>query len=318
MSREYVDHRNIQNFADRVVNLTRDDAIKYREQINRLRDKLEIFIKESPDFELRKMLLSGSLAKHTSLKNINDADVAMYVISAPEDVRELIDWLADKLRTAFPNFNPDQVVVQNYSVKVEFRGTGLDVDVVPVYWENEDDWGQLVSQEDGTKLKTNITLHKDFITERRKKYTPYYAQVVRLLKWWVKTKKEENSDFKFKSFMIELVLAKLYDDKKLSNDKDFPETILEFFDYIVKTNFNEVIYFTDYTGKPVSCNDPIRVFDPVNPDNNVARKYNEIDRDVIVSEAADAGDAIEAALKAPTKELTVRYWRNVFGSSFSV
>ena len=317
MSRDHVGHRQIQNFADRVVNLTRDDAKEYREQVNRLRDKLENFIKENPDFELRKMLLSGSLAKHTSLKNINDADVAIYVSSAPEDVGELIDWLADKLRTAFPNFNPDQVVMQNYSVKVEFRGTGLDVDVVPVYWE-EDDWGQLVSQEDGTKLRTNIALHKDFITQRRKEYNPYYAQVVRLLKWWVKTRKEENRDFKFKSFMVELVLAKLYDDKKFSNGEDFPETILEFFDYIVKTNFSETIYFTDYADKPLSCHDPIRVFDPVNSNNNVARKYNETDRDVIVSEAADAGDAIEAALKAPTKELTMRYWRNIFGSPFSV
>ena len=106
------------------------------------------------------MLLSGSLAKHTALKNLNDADVAVYISSAPEDVGELTEWLAKKLRKAFPNFHADQVVVQNYSVKVEFRGTGLDVDVVPVYQEDEDDWGKLVSQEDGTKLRTNITLHK--------------------------------------------------------------------------------------------------------------------------------------------------------------
>ena len=118
--------------------------------------------------------------------------------------------------------------------------------------------------------------------------------------------------------MVELVLAKLYDDKKLSNIEDFPETMLNFFDYIVKTNFSDLIYFTDYVEKPASCSDPIRVFDPVNAANNVARKYSESDRDVIVGEAANAGDAIEAALKAPTKELTVRYWRKIFGSSFSV
>jgi len=34
--------------------------------------------------------------------------------------------------------------------------------------------------------------------------------------------------------------------------------------------------------------------------------------------ALDAGDAIDAALKATTKEDTVRYWRKVFGPSFSV
>lgn len=317
MSREHIDHKHIHNYADRVVNLKREDASKYRDQVNRLRKKLETLIEENTDFELRKILLSGSLAKHTALKNINDADVAVYVTSAPEDVGELINWLADKLRTVFPNFNSDQVVIQNYSVKVEFRGTGLDVDVVPVYQEDENDWGQLVSQEDGTKLRTNITLHKEFIAKRRKEYTTY-AQVVRLLKWWVKIRKEQNSNFKFKSFMVELVLAKLFDDKEFSNAADYPETLLEFFDYIARTNFSENIFFTDYVGEPASSSDPIRVFDPVNSDNNLGRKYSKDDRDAIVSEAVEAGDAIEAALKAPTKELTMRYWRKVFGSSFSV
>jgi len=319
MSREHIDHKDIQSFADRVVNLKRDDARKYREQVNRLRNKLKEYVDENPDFELRKILLSGSLAKHTALKNISDADVAVYVSSAPEDVGKLIDWLATKLRNAFPNFNDDQVVVQTYSVKIEFRGSGLDVDVVPVYQEDEkSDWGNLVSQDDGTKLRTNIPLHREFIAQRRKAYTPYYAQAVRLLQWWAKSRKEENGQFKFTSFMVELVLAKIFRDNLLSDNEDYPEIMLGFFDYIAKTNFDEVVYFTDYTGKPSPCKDAIRVFDPVNHANNVARKYNSGDRDVIVNEAADAGDAIEAALKAPTKELTVRYWRKVFGSSFSV
>ncbi|MCY4211965.1 MAG: CBASS oligonucleotide cyclase [Gammaproteobacteria bacterium] len=317
MSRKHIDHRHIQDFADRVVNLNRDDARKYREQVNRLRVKVEDLIVESPDFELRKMLLSGSLAKHTALKNINDVDVAVYVTSAPEDVGELISWLAGKLHKVFPNFSRDQVVVQNYSVKVEFRGTSLDVDIVPVYQKGEDDRGQLVSQEDGTRLQTNVTLHKEFITKRRKKYATY-TQVVRLLKWWVKVRKEQGSEFKFKSFMVELVLAKLFDDNKISNVADYPETLLDFFDYIVRTNFSEEVFFTDYVGGPTPCNDPIRVFDPVNPDNNLGRKYSASDRDIIVSEAVDAGDAIEAALKAPTKELTMYYWRKVYGPSFSI
>ena len=48
MSREHVDHRHIQDFADRVVNLKRDDAREYREQVNRLREKLESFYKRQP------------------------------------------------------------------------------------------------------------------------------------------------------------------------------------------------------------------------------------------------------------------------------
>ena len=196
MAREHVDHRHIGAFADRIVNLKRDDAKEYRDQVRRLRKKLEEFLGENPDFELKKMLLSGSLAKHTALKTINDADVAVYVASAPEDIGELTDWLAKKLRSAFPNIHSDQVVVQDYSVKIEFRGTGLNIDVVPVYYENDDDWGLLVSQEDGTRLRTNIRLHKEFIARRRTTYS-HYAQLVRLLKWWIRIQKQENDELRF-------------------------------------------------------------------------------------------------------------------------
>lgn len=271
---------------------------------------------DNPDFELVKMLLSGSLAKHTALKTINDADVAVYVSSAPDDVGELMNWLATRLRSAFPNFNSDQVVVQNYSVRVEFRGTGLDVDIVPVYHQHED-WGVLVSQEDGSKLNTNITFHKEFVAKRRKNHDTY-EQIVRLLKWWVRMQKAENDEFRFKSFMIELVIAKLYDDKQFSNSRDYPETMLEIFDYIARTNFGEVIFFSDYTAAPANSNDPIRIFDPVNEANNVAKKYTERDLATIVDASAEAGDAIESALKAPTLSLTLHYWRRVLGPSFSI
>jgi tRNA nucleotidyltransferase (CCA-adding enzyme) len=91
--------------------LKRDDAKELREQATRLRKKLENYLEEHPDLELRKMLLSGSLAKGTALKSISDIDVGCYVssASAPEKISDLVDWLAKKLRTAFPNFKPEQV-----------------------------------------------------------------------------------------------------------------------------------------------------------------------------------------------------------------
>ena len=35
-----------------------------------------------------------------------------------------------------------------------------------------------------------------------------------------------------------------------------------------------------------------------------------------LSAALDAGEAIDAALAAPTKQLTVYYWQKVFGNAF--
>ena len=64
--------------------------------------------------------------------------------------------------------------------------------------------------------------------------------------------------------------------------------------------------------------EPVQIIDPVNAENNVSRLYTAQQADAIVSAALDAGDAIDAALAAPTKQETVYYWQKIFGSSFQV
>ena len=83
------------------------------------------------------MLVAGSLAKGTALRSLNDIDVACYIsgADAPHDVASLLNYLAERLRKAFPNFSADQVKPQTYSVTVSFRGSGLDVDVVPILYK---------------------------------------------------------------------------------------------------------------------------------------------------------------------------------------
>src|SRR6202795_1075093 len=142
MSRQHVDHNDIVRFAQERVNLPRDKANEYRAQARRLRERLEAYLDEHPDFTLKKMLLSGSLAKGTALRSLNDIDVACYIsgADAPEDVSALLQYLAERLRKAYPNFSPDQVKPQTYSVTVSFRGSGLDVDVVPILYDGDPDW----------------------------------------------------------------------------------------------------------------------------------------------------------------------------------
>jgi len=198
MSRNHIDHNDIARFADERVNLKSEDAAELREQVWRLRDRLEDYIKENPDFELRKMLLSGSLAKGTALKSLNDIDVACYISSdlAPRSISDLINWLADRLRTAFPNFKPEQVKRNKFSVTVSFIGTGLRVDVVPILYSGDPDWkGKLMSQDTGEMLMTSIPMHLEFIRSRKKANEKHFAQVVRLIKFWAQQRKQENEAF---------------------------------------------------------------------------------------------------------------------------
>ena len=319
MSREHVSHREIAQFAEDRVNLPRDRANEYRAQARRLRERLEAYLDEHPDFTLRKMLLSGSLAKGTALRSLNDIDVACYVsgAEAPKDVADLLNYIAERLRTAFPNFSPDQVQPQTYSVTVSFKGSGLDVDVVPILYDDDPQWnGNLVSQDDGSYLATSIPLHLEFAAKRKKAQEKHFAQVVRLVKFWARRLKLEQDGFRFKSFMIELILAKLCDDGL--DFSDYPEALQHFFTYVARTGLRQrIVFFDYYTPSAVSTfDDQVQIIDPVNAANNVARLYDTENAGAIVDAALDAGDAVDAALRAPTKQLTVAYWQMVFGSAF--
>ena len=255
------------------------------------------------------------------MRTLNDIDVACYIsgADAPDDVTELLDYLAERLRAAFPNFDPDQVTPQTYSVTVSFRGTGLDVDVVPILYDDDPQWyGKLVSQDDGSYLETSIPLHLDFTKRRKKAQEQHFAQIVRLVKFWAANIKRERDDFRFKSFMIEMILSHLCD-----QGLDFiyyPEALQHFFTFVARTNMRARIVFTDYypASSVGSFSDPVQIVDPVNAKNNVGRLYTDENADAIVDAALEAGDAIDAALAAPTKQETVRYWRRVFGTSFQV
>lgn len=321
MGRQHIGHSDIARFAEERVNLPKDKAEEYRAQARRLREKLESYLAEHPEFTLKKMLLSGSLAKGTALRSLNDIDIACYIsgADAPGDVATLLEYLAERLRKAFPNFSPDQVKPQTYSVTVSFRGTGLDVDVVPILYNGDPQWyGNLVSQDDGSFLKTSIPLHLEFTRKRKDAQEHDFAQVVRLAKFWARNIKRERQDFRFKSFMIELIMSHLCDQGM--DFSDYPEALQHFFTYVARSNMRQRIVFSDYY-KPStvgSFTEPVQIIDPVNAKNNTSRLYTGAQADAIVQAALDAGDAIDSALAAPTKQLTVYYWQKVFGSSFQM
>ncbi len=310
----HITHKNIADFADSRVNLPSDHATAYRRQVEDLRDKLKAHIKDNPDYHLKRMMLSGSLAKRTALRNISDADVALYLIS--DEASEDLEWLADELATLYTDIGRDKIKVNAHSVSISLKE--LDIDVVPIYWINNEWDGDLVSQDDGGLLRTNIPQQLEFIKTRHVKYGADFKQVIRLIKYWVAKQKEANDDFRFKSFMVELIVAHLADTGRLSLG-DYPEALRQFFDYLVMSNLNDVISFNDFGHGVVRKQDkPINIFDPVNAQNNVGDKYTQQKKVWILGAAMDAADAIEYASRATTKEEALRQWRKIFGSSFSV
>ena len=315
-----ITHKDVQAFAEDRVNLPAADAKRHRDQVNGLRERLEVKIDADPNYGLEKMLHAGSVAKGTALRTVNDLDVAVYVTAsaAPERDPDLVPWLADRLAEANPSMGRDQFEENDHCVTVNFKGSGLNVDVVPVLYEGEpDDRGYLVRKHTGDRVLTSVPLHLDFIRSRKEKYGPAFAELIRLMKWWKRIVMSRDSDFRFKSFMIELLWAHLADGGL--SLAEYTDAFEEFFTYVVTKELTEQVAFTDYTKAkdiPSRGHGAIEVLDPVNADNNVAVRYDERDRVRIVDAAQDALDALAEARFATTKGRALDCWRSVLGPSF--
>ena len=315
-----ITHADILSFAEEQVNLPKDSARRHREQVNHLRVGLEQHIADNPGFGLVKMLHAGSVAKGTALLTVNDLDVAVYVKKdqTPVDEKEVVGWVEECLREAYPQKDPGDVTSLTHCVRIHFRGTGLDVDVVPIIYEGgEDDYGYLIDKHTGEKMRTSIPLHLQFIRKRKGTNPQHFAQVVRLAKWWASQRKDENPRFKCKSFLLELLAAHLADSGMELND--YPQALEKFFSYIVKTGLEARVTFDDYYPAdtlPSPTEDAIEVLDPVNADNNVTKGYSVNNRDALVEAAEEAADAIREARYATTKERAAECWQVVLGSSF--
>jgi tRNA nucleotidyltransferase (CCA-adding enzyme) len=315
-----ISHANIAAFADESVNLKREFAKEYREQVGRLRDKLDKYAADHPDYGLIKTLLSGSLAKGTALRTLNDIDVAFYVKAekTPKAEPELLEWLAARLREAYPQMKPDQIKPNKHSVCITFAVSGLSVDVVPIQYKGDpDDRGYLFAFDGGEPVLTSIPLHLEFIRKRKNQQKFHFAQIVRLVKWWVRLQKGNDSEFRLKSFMTEMIVAHLADNGQSMGD--YTVALEKVFGYIVKSRLKSRISFTDYypaSKLPGPTGKPMEIFDPVNETNNVAAVYDESHRQKIVSAAQDALEAISEARFATTRGRAIECWQDVLGPSF--
>lgn len=319
----FVTHKVLADYAGERVNLKRDDVKDHRAQVGRLRDRLKAHIAEHPDYGFVKSRHSGSLAKGTALRRLNDMDLAVYVraAEAPEPESELLSWMEARLKDSLKplGLKEDQFELQAHCVKIRYVSSGLHVDVVPVIYEEEaDDIGYLITKDTGDRVKTSVTQHLKFIRTRKDAQPDDFAQVVRFVKWWVGYRKQQDDDFRFKSFMVELICAHLADQGV--DFSDYPKALEKVFGYIIKTGLRERIAFTDFyaaSALPSSTGADIEIFDPVNAENNVAKSYTRQRREAIVEAAYDAFDAVTEAAYADTKGRSVQRWRTVLGPTFS-
>lgn len=311
---------DITEWAERSVNLPSERAKEYREQGNRLRKKLEAYIDAHPSFDLVKMLNSGSVEKGSALRTKSDMDVGVYVkrASAPEETPDLVGWLRERLIDAYGDIvNSDQITSDNASVKVEFRGSGVDVECVPILYDGEaDNYGELLLRT-GKRVRTSISKHVDFFRKRKNLHPGSFSQFVRLLRYW-RHQRDEEGEATLPAFAIELIAAHLVDGGL--DPSDYPKALQAFFSFIARSRLDAAIIFTDnYAAKDVPDDGrPVRVIDPVAANNNVTKDLTSGDLFAIVESAKTALDDVTIARTATTKEDAIEGWRALFGPGFNL
>jgi tRNA nucleotidyltransferase (CCA-adding enzyme) len=324
----HVDHKILTRFAQDRVNVPSNEAKSRRTQVNHLRGGLETYIAAHPGYDLVKLRASGSTAKHTAIKRRrgegSDADVAAYVRSADpgEDEAGLLEWLRERCIEVYGATKvAEDFVVSEHAVGITLRGSGLKIDVAPVLYTGEpDDKGYLITRQ-GERVLTSVTQHLRFIESRKRDAGPGYAEIIRLLKAWIREGKRTDPAFRCKSFLIELLVAHLWETgwhaEPLQVD-NYPRAIEQVLSYITATGLRTPVAFEDYYSLDAitASTKPIQVWDPVNPDNNVASSYTDQDRGRLVDRASASLDAVSWASQAQTKGDANEAWRTLFGPSF--
>jgi len=328
---EHITHKELAAFAVAKVNIDKTKAQSRREQVAHLRKRLESYIAEHPDYNLVKMRASGSVAKHTAIKSSSDTDIAAYVrasavggVTANET--QLLNWLKDRCMEVYGNTkDASDFGISQHAVAITMHGTGLKIDVAPVLYEGEpDDRGYLVTRQ-GERVLTSVTLHLAFLNKRKALAGAEYKEFIRLVKAFIARAKLESAatgdELRFKSFLAELIVAHLYDNGWNGEPfavKDYARAFEQFLGYIVHTGLKQPVKFGDYykASDIPSSYDAVQVWDPVNPNNNVASSYSDYDRQRIVERCSQALDQVTWAGMAPSKTAAVEAWRTLFGPSF--
>ncbi len=331
MPANHVDHGVLAAYASSKVNVPSDEAKRRRSQVNHLRSRLEAHIGAHPDYDLEKLRAAGSTAKHTAIKRRktegSDADVAAYVRASSvggvgADERDLLSWLRDRCIEVYGDTkDAEDFVISEHAVGITMRGSGLKIDVAPVLYEGAaDDCGYLVTRQ-GDRVLTSVTLHLRFLQSRRDAAGANFLELIRLLKAWIREAKRQDDQLRCKSFMIELIVAHLWDNgwhgEPLAVD-NYPRAFEQVLSFIADTEMGQPIVFTDYYPADAAPEtwDAVQVWDPVNPENNATRSYNDGHRQRLVKLATAALEEVAWATQSPTKGDANDAWRNLFGPGF--
>lgn len=293
-----------------VVQPTEGQRNLAKDELAFLEGKLSSYIREDDPFKFVKALRSGSFAKATALRRSDsadfDADMAVYVVADDADatdVENLVAYIEKLTRRAYkrrttrrPRFEPNESCVRAIFDKTP----KINIDIVPVMaieHRSIPNWG-ILPKRDGTRCYTSVSEHIEFVRSRNVEgHGVPFRKLVRLLKVWRNGAFEGALRSKVRSFFLELVLGKAFDEQKPRLTGEALPDLSRLIAWAINHEFRAPIWFPDsrVPAATASHPGPVVVLDPVNRDDNVAADWLATDRDTFLDRLDQLRDVLRDA-----------------------
>lgn len=307
-------------FVNNRLKLAKGKRSEYLAQVDHLIERFDAAAKGDSLINIKKFLKTGSLRKGTVLRPRGDfgvdADVAVYLNAngaSGFDLANLHDRIRRMLTKIYHQKKPEDFTIQPRTLGIEFRDSGLEMDLVPlIAIEGPGDYGWQPSSRGDQPVKTSVPKQLEFIRTRKDAYANFTA-LVRLLKFW---RNFQELDDSLRSFTIELILSHLQDTE--GPPATLEEGMLRFFRYVAQSELKAPICFKE-CGTPQSFpKDRVVILDPCNVNNNVGRKITDQDCKTIIGKCLTAWETLTFARNHGGKTQTLELWKEVFGRSFVI
>ena len=313
---KYTDQQ-LENYVRR-IKLTKEKKSAYIQQIDNLKDAVSQAINDMDFSKVTRVKRAGSWKKGTALAPKGDypLDVDMVFFldikeSIAFDAEELRDEIIKVLCKAYPQKKRSDFTDGKKTVGVVFRGSGLEVDIVPFIPEKgTTTYGRQPRKKMSSgEFKTSIDKQLDFINKIKNKYHNF-TSLVRILKSWRNYKELELS-----SFSIELIVAYLIEEGKIF-DTSTNLSLIIFFEFLGKGDPVKV-YFSDAIG--TRSNESPWIADPTNNENNTI-DMSDSEWNEVVEMAEKAFETLSFAYANAKKEIgeTLELWKKIFGPNFNI
>lgn len=244
-------NQQLSNYVNR-IKLTQEQKSSYAQQIDNLKEKVIQAINGMKNTRVTRVKRAGSWKKGTALTPKGDypLDVDMvFFLDVEEDTsfdaEELREEIIKVLCDAYPNKERSDFTDGQKTIGVVFRGSGLEVDIVPFIPErgNTTYGRQPRKRLNSGEFKTSVDKQLDFIGQIRNKCSNF-ASIVRILKSW-----RNYQELELSSFSIELAVAHLIRQDRISASST-NLAVITFFEFFGNGKDIEV-YFPGAIGEQV-------------------------------------------------------------------